>query len=96
MEFMKDIPISPPYALITAGSSIHWTDWPRAFPRFRSILTPHGSLALIYRHALLPMPWDAEMRKPRAQFSTHAGQRSAHVVEALEVRGLLQARRSPR
>jgi len=86
---VEEVPLSPPYALITAGSSIHWTDWPRAFPRFRSILTPHGSLALIYRHTL-PMPWDAEMRKLRAQFSTHAGQRSAHVVEVLEVRGLLR------
>src|SRR6266700_2765898 len=44
---VEEVPLSPPYALITAGSSIHWTDWPRAFPRFRSILTSHGSLILI-------------------------------------------------
>ncbi len=86
---VEDVPLSPPYALITAGSSIHWTDWPRAFPRFRSILTPHGSLVLIYRRTL-PMSWDAEMRKLRAQSSTHAGQRSANAVEELEMRGFFR------
>jgi hypothetical protein len=86
---VEEVPLSPPYALITAGSSIHWMDWPRAFPRFRSLLTPHGFLALIHRHTL-PMPWDAEMRKLRAQFSTHAGQRSAHAVEELEMRGFFR------
>ncbi len=84
---VEEAPLTPPYALITAGSSIHWMDWPRAFPRFRSILTPRGSLALIYRHAL-PMPWDAELRTLRGLFATYAGHRSAHAVEELEKRGL--------
>jgi len=83
---VEEVQLSPPYALITAGSSIHWMEWERAFPRFRAMLTPNGSLALIYRRTL-PMPWDADLRKLRTQFSTRRDHRSSHVLEELEKRG---------
>src|SRR5437016_11497592 len=65
---VEEVPLAPPYALTTAGSSIHWPAWEVAFPRFHSMLSPHGSLALIYRKTL-PMPWESEIRKILAQFS---------------------------
>jgi SAM-dependent methyltransferase len=83
---VEEVPLAPPYALITAGSSIHWTEWSIAFPRFRSMLTPNGTLALIYRRTL-PMPWDTDLRKIRAQFSTRRDHRSLNTVEELETRG---------
>ena len=83
---VEEIQLAPPYALITAGSSIHWMEWERAFPRFRSMLTPNGYLALVYRRTL-PMAWDADLRKLHAQFSTRGGRRSYRVVEELETRG---------
>jgi len=83
---VEDVPLVPPYALITAGSSIHWMDWPVAFPRFRSMLTPNGFLALVYRRTL-PMPWDADLRQLRARYSARERHRAAHVVEELESRG---------
>jgi len=83
------VQLTPPYALITAGMSIHWTEWPIAFPRFCSLLTPNGSLALIYRRTL-SMPWDAELRELRAQFSTRQNHRSANVIEELKIRGFFQ------
>jgi len=83
---IEDVPLSPPYALITAGSSIHWTEWSIAFPRFRSMLTPNGSLALIYRRTL-PMPWDADLKKLRTQFSTRQNHKSANAVEELKTCG---------
>lgn len=86
---VEDVQLSPQYALVTAGMSIHWTEWPLAFPRFRSLLTPHGSLALIYRRTL-PMPWEAELREIRAQFSTRQNHRTANVVEELTIRGFFQ------
>jgi SAM-dependent methyltransferase len=86
---VEEVPLSPPYALITAGSSIHWTEWPIAFPRFRAMLTPHGSLALIYRRTL-PMPWDDDLRKLRAQISTRQNHRSPNVLEELETRGFFR------
>jgi SAM-dependent methyltransferase len=83
---VEEVPLAPPYALITAGSSIHWMEWSIAFPRFRSLLTPNGSLALIYRRTL-PMPWDVDLRKLRAQFSIRRDYRPSNVVEELETRG---------
>ena len=87
----EDAPLSGPYALITAGSSIHWMDWPRAFPRFRSLLTPHGFLAVVYRRTL-PMVWNDALRTIRRQFSTRRTdeQGSENAIEALVARGLFQ------
>jgi hypothetical protein len=83
---VEDVLLAPPYALITAGMSIHWTEWSIAFPRFRSMLTPHGSLALIYRRTL-PMPWDDNLKELRAQFSTRQTRTSSNAVEELKTRG---------
>jgi len=83
---VEEVRLAPPYALITAGSSIHWLEWERAFPLFRSALTPHGYLALVYRRTL-PMPWDADLRKLRVQFTAHPSARGFRVVEELERRG---------
>jgi trans-aconitate methyltransferase len=80
---VEEVPLTPPYALITAGSSIHWTEWSIAFPRFHSLLTPSGVLALVHRR-ILPMPWSADLRALQTQFSTRSGHSSADVVEALE------------
>ena len=83
---VEEVQLSPPYALITAGSSIHWFEWEKAFPLFRSMLTSHGYLALIYRRTL-PMPWDADLRRLRAQYLTHQDHRGSHAVKELEIRG---------
>ena len=83
---VEEVQLSPPYALITAGSSIHWLEWEKAFPLFRSILTTHGYLALVYRRTQ-PMPWDADLRKLRAQLLTPGHRRWARAAEELEARG---------
>src|SRR5258708_39583754 len=51
---VEEVSLAPPYALITAGSSIHWTDWAITFPRLRALLTFNRSLALIFQ-LTLPM-----------------------------------------
>ncbi len=86
---VEEAPLSPPYALITAGSSIHWTEWERAFPLFRSALTPHGFLALVYRRTL-PMPWGADLMKLRVPFAAHPSARGSRVVVELESRGFFR------
>lgn len=88
---VEEVPLAPPYALITAGSSIHWTVWEVAFPRFHSILTPNGSLALIYRRTL-PLPWEGEIRKILAHFSDSRGHRGANAITELEARGFFHQR----
>ncbi len=82
---VEDVPLSPPYALITAGSSIHWPDWSIAFPRFRSMLTQNGLLALIYRNTLL-MPWQDELKNLRTEFGMGRGHGAANAVAELEKR----------
>ena len=88
---VEDVSLAPPYALITAGSSIHWPAWEIAFPRFRRMLTPNGSLALIYRRTL-PMPWDSEMRKILTHFSDRPGHRGSNAIKELEARGFFRRR----
>jgi len=83
---VEDVVLAPPYALITAGSSIHWPEWSIAFPRFRAMLTQNGLLALIYRHAL-PMPWQDELKKLRTEFGMGRGYGTADAVIELEKRG---------
>jgi SAM-dependent methyltransferase len=43
----EDAPLRPPYALVTAGGSLHWMDWEVVLPRLRDALTAGGVLALL-------------------------------------------------
>jgi SAM-dependent methyltransferase len=47
---VEDAVLQPPYALITAGESLHWFDWERVMPLFARLLTPHGMLAIVDRN----------------------------------------------
>ena len=46
---VEDARLAPPYALIVAGDSVHWFDWPTALPRLRAVLGENGLLAIIHR-----------------------------------------------
>ncbi len=52
----EDVELQPPYALVTAGESLHWMDWGVVLPRFARLLTPHGVLAIVYI-VDQPVPW---------------------------------------
>jgi SAM-dependent methyltransferase len=43
----EDAPLHPPYALITAGESLHWMDWEAVLPRLAGVLSRHGKLAVL-------------------------------------------------
>src|SRR5579859_4486707 len=43
----EDVPLHPPYALVTAGDSLHWMDWNVLLPRLAGALSPRGSLAIL-------------------------------------------------
>jgi SAM-dependent methyltransferase len=85
----EDAPLSPPYALVTAGESLHWMDWERLLPRLARSLTPAGSLALVYRKELA-IPWQAELLELIREFSTYKTYRDFDLVTALEARGLFR------
>ena len=42
----EDVALNGPYALITAGKSLHWMDWDVVLPRFARVLTARGVLAI--------------------------------------------------
>lgn len=52
--------LTPPYALVTAGDSLHWMDWSIVLPRIADALTPHGSFAILTVDGSLA---DADLRE---------------------------------
>jgi SAM-dependent methyltransferase len=83
----EEAPLSPPYALVTAGESLHWMDWERVLPRIGRSLTPSGSLALVGRNEL-PPPWQDGLMDLISRYSTLKRYREFNLVEALESAGL--------
>ncbi|MGI8588159.1 MAG: class I SAM-dependent methyltransferase [Chloroflexia bacterium] len=85
----EEVPLQPPYALITAGSSLHWMDWETVLPRCRDALAPGDYLALVSIETL-PSPWDAELSATIRRFSTNREYQPYDLVEELARRGLFR------
>jgi ubiquinone/menaquinone biosynthesis C-methylase UbiE len=88
---VEDANIHPPYALITAGESLHWMEWDIVLPLFRRILTPHGYLAIVER-GTDPTPWTKKLQTLINQFSTNREYRPYNLVAELEQRHLFHQR----
>jgi len=87
----EDVPLHPPYALITAGSSLHWMDWEVALPRFADVLTPNGSLAICN----LPAPhepWGPAIRAIIPRYSTNPDFAEFDLIGELARRNLFEKR----
>lgn len=87
----EDTPLRGPYALVTAGASLHWTDWEVVLPRIREVLSPNGMLAII-DNCELPVPWEVPLRQIVARYSTNQGYRPYNITEELEQRQLFHQR----
>jgi len=86
---VEDVALHPPYALVTAGQSLHWMDWDTVLPRFRAVLTPNGYVATVTAYAL-PTPWSEELNKLIKRFSTNPDYVPIDLMKELEARGLYQ------
>lgn len=88
---IEEIALDPPYALVTAGESLHWMDWNIVLPRFRELLIPGGYLAIV-EHDTLPDPSYAVLREIIPQYSTNKDFHSSdnNMIETLEQHGLFQ------
>ena len=85
---VEEAPLRPPYALISAGQSLHWMAWERVFPRFRETLTPAGLLAIVGMD-VAPMPWwEGELLPVIRRYSTNRDFRPTDLVAELEARRL--------
>jgi ubiquinone/menaquinone biosynthesis C-methylase UbiE len=86
---IEDVTLQPPYALITAGESLHWMEWDIIMPLFRSILTPHGYLALVGR-ATEHNGWDDDLHKIIPHFATNKEYQPYNILDELEQRHLFE------
>ena len=86
---VEDVVLEPPYALVTAGASLHWMDWDIVLPRLHEMLTPNGYLAII-GHDTRPNAWYTELAAIIPKFSTNTKFRPFELVDELEMRGLFQ------
>jgi trans-aconitate methyltransferase len=84
---VEDVALNPPYALVTAGESLHWMDWNIVLPRFHELLMPGGYLAIVGNHFY---PGPALLSELIAQYSTNKDFQYYNMLEALEQHGLFQ------
>ena len=82
--------LSPPYALVTAGESLHWMEWAVVLPRFAEVLAPGGVLAIIGRETA-PGPWSAALSDVINRYSTNREYQPYDLTEELTSRGLFTA-----
>jgi trans-aconitate methyltransferase len=84
---IEDVALDPPYALVTAGASLHWMDWSIVLPRFHTILTPGAYLAIVEGDTT-PDPWST-LGEVIAKYRTNKDTYQPYdMIEALEQHGL--------
>jgi SAM-dependent methyltransferase len=86
---LEDAPLDPPYALVTAGASLHWMAWDVVLPRLQGVLTPGGFAAIVDLDFSTP-PWDRELRGLIPRYSTNRDYRPYDLVDELESRALFE------
>jgi ubiquinone/menaquinone biosynthesis C-methylase UbiE len=87
---VEDVTLNPPYALITAGESLHWMDWNVVLPRFHDLLQPGGYLAIVERRTF-PLAWYSALAEIIPQYSTNKDFLGFfNMIETLEQHGLFQ------
>jgi len=79
-----------PYALVTAGASIHWMPWEETFARIVPHLTPNAQLVVI-EHGPTEVPWRDAMVTVIERHSRNPGYDPKYdVAAAIHDRGLLE------
>ncbi|MEQ4206120.1 class I SAM-dependent methyltransferase [Actinopolymorpha sp. B17G11] len=79
-----------PYALVTAGASLHWMRWGPTLNRLARVMTPHAYLAIV-EHGPRDVPWQDDLVtviKRHSRYPDYDPRFS--VVGALQQRGLLE------
>ena len=87
---LEDFRPDTQYALVVAGESLHWMDWPVVLPRFHQWLDSGGVLAIVERREQ-PASWQG-VGELIARFSTVRNYEPFDLVAELEGRGLFEVR----
>lgn len=83
----EDAPLEPPYALITAGESLHWMDWSVVMPRLRAALAPGAYLAIVERGEE-SSPWSDALLRLIVRYTTNRDYQPYNLTSELASRGL--------
>ncbi|GAA2755490.1 class I SAM-dependent methyltransferase [Actinopolymorpha rutila] len=83
----EDAELDPPYALITAGESLHWMDWDVALPRFARASAPNAVLAVVERSWDGPPAMSSRLGEIFARYSPVRDYRRRDVPGELERHG---------
>jgi SAM-dependent methyltransferase len=86
---MEDVALDPPYALFTAGGSLHWMDRAVVLPRLASMRTAHAYLALVNRDPLR-QPWFTETRELVMRYMTNPDYVPVDLIGEIKRRGLFE------
>lgn len=86
---VENVALDPPYALVTAGQSLHWMDWNIVMPRFHDLLLPGAYLAIVEQNTL-PVPWYSSLSAIIPHYSTSKDFQNYDMVETLAKHGLFQ------
>jgi SAM-dependent methyltransferase len=79
-----------PYALVTAGASLHWMSWKPTLARLAQAMTGHALLAIV-EHGPYDLPWRAELTEVIARHSRNPGfDPGFSLPDALSAEGLLE------
>jgi SAM-dependent methyltransferase len=79
-----------PYALVTAGASLHWMPWAPTLARLAAAMTDHAVLAIV-EHGPYDLPWRTELGEVIARHSRSPRyDPSFWLPDALAAEGLLE------
>ena len=85
----EDVELEPPYALVTAGESLHWMEWDVVLPRLAHALTSHGLLAILNVEEQL-VPWHEGYRQIEQRFTNNPAYEPFDWITELEKERMFQ------
>jgi SAM-dependent methyltransferase len=89
---IEEVQLEPPYALISAGESLHWFDWELVMPRFADMLWPNGVLAIVNRDWDGPPAIHQKLLPVLKQFGAVRVWQNVDLLDELTRRGLFEVR----
>lgn len=88
---VETVPLTGPYALATAGASLHWMDWPQTMSRLAGLLADDAVLAVV-GHEYRQPPWEAAVTEVIRRHSRSPSFNPVSVPDDLAEAGLLEIR----
>jgi trans-aconitate methyltransferase len=84
----ESVPLAGPYALVTAGASLHWMSLPGTLPRVATAMTPSAYLTIV-EHGPRDEPWRPGLLDLIRRHSRHRSyDADFSLVDALSASGL--------